>query len=450
MLRLRALRGRIAITFGLGALLVSTALAASTYFIARSYLLSQRERSVIRQSYADADLVRDRLGTAGADVQDVITAVDPAGSAELVVRHGGEWYSTSLDVGRESLPNSLRSTVAGGAPAHMRTRLSGSPVLVVGLPLPAVDASFYEIRPFDELEDTLRLLAALLATGTGLATLGGTAVGIWASRKVLHPLNAVATTAAEISGGSLETRLSPTNDPDLATIVGAFNTMVDSLQQRIEQDARFAGDVSHELRSPLTTLITSVDVLKAREDELPAPSRQALELIDQELARFRVLLDNLLELARAGGGLDLDQAEQLSLRTLVTNTLRRSGRPGQLLVGQDVLVFGDRVLLERALANLFDNADRHGRGLHAVTVASDNGSAIILVDDGGDGVPTADRERIFERFATGSTARGSSSGTGLGLALVAETVRAHGGAVWCTDRPGGGARFVVTLPRRDQ
>jgi signal transduction histidine kinase len=96
--------------------------------------------------------------------------------------------------------------------------------------------------------------------------------------------------------------------------------------------------------------------------------------------------------------------------------------------------------------NLFENAERHGGGLTAVLVSRSGDDVLVEVDDAGRGVPPEERERVFERFATGPTRRGSSSGTGLGLALVAETAAAHGGAVWCTSSPAGGARFVVRLP----
>jgi signal transduction histidine kinase len=101
--------------------------------------------------------------------------------------------------------------------------------------------------------------------------------------------------------------------------------------------------------------------------------------------------------------------------------------------------------LRRALLNLFDNADLHGGGLTAVEVLAWGGSARVLVDDRGEGVPPEERERIFERFARAGS-RGSRTGTGLGLSLVAETARTHGGAAWCEASPGGGARFVLSLP----
>ena len=106
----------------------------------------------------------------------------------------------------------------------------------------------------------------------------------------------------------------------------------------------------------------------------------------------------------------------------------------------------DKHQLGRALGNLFDNADGHGEGLAAVTVYSDSESVFISVEDSGPGVEPEDREHIFERFVRAG-ARRSLPGTGLGLSLVAETVLSHGGAVWARERPGGGACFVVRLPR---
>jgi signal transduction histidine kinase len=275
----------------------------------------------------------------------------------------------------------------------------------------------------------------------------GAILGGWASGKATRPLNLVAATAAQIAGGDLDTRLPNTIDPDLAIIVGSFNTMVDSLQQRVERDARFAADVGHELRSPLTTLVASVELLGRHRHELPPRAIQAIDLVAGDLTRLQHLLDNLLHLARADAGLDLTDATPLPLHDLLRHTLARAGHRTELLHGErDGEVRGDKFLLERAFANLIDNADRHGGGLCAVTVQPDGGNLIVLVDDDGPGVHPEDRERIFDRFATSRSARRSSSGTGLGLALAAQTLTAHDGALWCTDCPGRGARFVASLP----
>lgn len=298
-----------------------------------------------------------------------------------------------------------------------------------------------------DLNADLDLLRNVLIGCAVAVTLIGAAVGWWASRRVLTPLHQLAGTAARIASGDLDLRLSATGDQDLAITVESFNSMVDSLQRRIEREHRLFGDVSHELRTPLTTLMASVDVLNRHRGDLPERSQRAVALVTAEVDHLRRLLDDLLALARVEAGMHHGDAEPLSVRDLLTHTLADRRYPARLLtVDQDVTVRGRKLELERAVANLLHNADRHGGGVVAVTVHRDGTDAVITVDDAGPGVPLADRTRIFERFATARSRR-STGGTGIGLALVAETVATHHGRVDCTERPGGGARFVVRLPR---
>jgi two-component system sensor histidine kinase MtrB len=446
-LRPRGLRGRIAITFGTGALLISGALATSTFLFSRAYLYHQREATAVRQASLDAIFVSDQLDNADADIPEILSAAGPPNSGTIVVERGGQWYSSSLGVGREVIPEALAERVRRGQPARVTLTLDGLPTVIVGIPLPRPDEDFYRIVPMRELHETIRILGIVLAAGAGAAAAGGIVTGIWASRRVVAPLNLVASTAAQVAGGLLDTRLPPTDDPDLATIVGSFNAMVDTLKQRIERDSRFAADVSHELRSPLTTLVAAVDVMEGRRTEVPEKVQRARDLVHAELDRFQQLLDSLLTLARAEAGLDPEQLRPVPLAPLVEHALTRAGLSPQILLASGPgVVEGDKAMLERAFFNLIDNAKRHGQGLTEIRLDEAGGRVVTVIDDSGPGVPAAERERIFERFATNRAARGSSSGTGLGLALVAESVTAHGGTVWCTSYERPGARFVVSLP----
>ncbi|WP_067475886.1 HAMP domain-containing sensor histidine kinase [Nocardia amamiensis] len=323
-----------------------------------------------------------------------------------------------------------------------------TPLILPGLPITRrADGALYEFAPLTELRSTLQALQTLLIVCAVIATSIGAVLGVWASRRALEPLHQVAGTAARIASGELDSRLPHTRDRDLSTTVEAFNAMVDSLQQRIERERRLVADIGHELRTPLTTLTTSVGVMARHREELPDRPRRALGLVSEELEHLRRLLDDLLALARAEAGIHRSEQEPLSLRDLLTNTL--SGRkyaPELLTVLADATVQGHKLELERAIANLLDNADRHGGGVTAVAIDRDDDHAVITVDDSGPGVPEADRSRIFERFVTARTGRRAGTGTGIGLALVAETVAAHHGTVTCIDHPGGGARFVIRLP----
>ncbi len=289
----------------------------------------------------------------------------------------------------------------------------------------------------------------MLGAGAAAATVAGAAFGVWASRRAVQPLEQVAGAATRIAGGELTTRLPATDDPDLVAIVAGFNSMVDALAARIDRDARFVGDVSHELRSPLTTLVTSVEVLGARRDELSPRGQQALTMVEGELGRFRRTLDDLLQLARIDGAGAMDAAAPVSMSALVREVVAATGRSVELTADpdEDTTVTGDKFSLERAISNLLDNADRHAGGSRAVRVERRDDTVVVTVDDAGPGVALEDRERIFERFARGQgAARRSLPGAGLGLAIVAETATRHGGAAWCADAPDGGARFSLSLP----
>jgi two-component system sensor histidine kinase MtrB len=293
-----SLRGRVALGFGIGVLGICSAFALTTYLLARNYTIEQRERSVVRAAFANADLVRDLL-RAGGDVSVALEELELDAASAVMVHRNGRWYSSSPEIRPAAVPSRLVREVEAGNPAFVRDMLDATPSMVVGMPVPSISASVYEVRQLAELHGTLRLLGSVLTAGAALAVGLGAAVGMRLSRAVLQPLDQIAGTAAAISGGELSRRLPETRDPELATYVGSFNSMVDALQQRIERDARFAADVSHELRSPLTTLVASAGLLKARRDDLPDRSRQAVDLIDAELSRFRRLLDDLIKLPAA-------------------------------------------------------------------------------------------------------------------------------------------------------
>ena len=167
----------------------------------------------------------------------------------------------------------------------------------VGIALPG-HARFFAIYNLSSAADTLHaLLATLIAAGIVTTALGAV-LGRWAAGRALRPLRDVSQAALAIAGGMLDTRLETADARDLAVLTSSFNRMADRLQQRIERDARFTSDVSHELRSPLTTLAAALSVIEARKDEMPERSRHALELLAAEVRRFQRMVGDLLEISR--------------------------------------------------------------------------------------------------------------------------------------------------------
>lgn len=445
------LRTSVVVAFAVGALVLSTALALGTYFSARHYLVEQRERTALRQAYADAALVRDDLRTSGAQVSEVLGSIAQPVGTTLIVERDGRRYSSSLDPEADEATGPFRDVVLDGSAVIGWSDATTPHSVVVGVPIPEVDAEYYEVAVAQELDATLTTLQLALVICAALTTVGGALLGRAASRRVLAPLDQVTTVAVQVSAGDLDARLPPTSDPDLAALVGAFNHMVEALHERIEHDARFAADVSHELRTPVTTLTTSLSLLQSSPD-LPASSREAVDLMAAELDRFRRAVRDLLLLGRLDAAVADGDPVTVEVGDVVAQALRACGKPRDLLVdGEDArtMVTVVRSTLVGALVNLVANADMHGDGLTGVRVVARGRVVDILVEDEGPGVAEADRERVFERFARAG-GRKPGSGSGLGLSIVERGVRNQGGSVWCVSGRDVGACFVVRLPVADE
>ena len=449
------LRARITLAFALGALLLSALLAGTTYALTRSNLIEEREDAALTSSYFNARRVQGGLPALPADIRDSLASLV---ASNPIVYQDGEFYAIQTGRNEDDLPMPLRRAVLQDeTPVMMSFNLDGTPFLAVGIPLPQVTdakAAYFELVELREIESTLRALGISLLGASALTTAAGAALGLWASRRALRPLADVSQAAEAIAGGRLDTRLESVDDPDLGTLAGSFNDMAQALQERIERDARFASDVSHELRSPLMTMAAAVDVLEGQRDDLTDRGQQALDLVTEEVGRFRQLVEDLLEISRYDAGavrLDLDHVR---LAEFVLQAVDHSGHrvvPIELDAGLlGVVVRADKRRLARVLANLLDNASKYGEGATAVSMRAVDGGVQLAVEDRGPGVPPEDRALIFDRFNRGGVAgrRGAGEGVGLGLALVAEHVRLHGGRVWVEDRADGepGARFVVELP----
>jgi two-component system, OmpR family, sensor histidine kinase MtrB len=445
------LRARITLAFAVGALLLSVILSITTIALTRENLLDQREDAATVVVFENATIVRQQAGTDDAALLSSLPT--PLGSRPILY-NGSEFVSRDPLFGQDALPMELRDAVIGGRPSRMRFNLRGDMQLAIGVPIPSADVSYFEIVSLSDLEDTLDALRVSLLGASIVTTLAGAGIGWWASRRVLRPLAGVSTAATALATGRLDTRLESSDDPDLRTIAESFNDMAQALQDRIESDARFASDVSHELRSPLMTLAASIEVMENQRDELPERSRAALDLMVADIDRFRQLVEDLLEISRFDAGVVRLELEEVHLAELVMQAVSHS-TDADVPVDLDaelagVVVQADKRRIVRVIANLLDNAMRYGGGATSVSLRQVDDGVQIAVEDRGEGVPEEDREVIFGRFSRGSAAgrRGASDGVGLGLALVAEHVNLHGGSVWVEDRVDDedGARFVVQLP----
>jgi two-component system sensor histidine kinase MtrB len=427
-------------------------MATITYTTARRNFINQSYDSATRQAFVNASFVRSALRSPDVDVLGLLTSLDSQPGSRSVLLHHGRWSVSSLSVTQDDLPSELRNLVLTGTAATQYYDLAGVPRLAVGAPVPEVGSFYFEVFSLQTVENNLHVLAATLALAAAIVTLGGALLGRWASGRALRPLSRVADAAVEIAGGRLDTRLETADETDLAALAKSFNRMADSLQARIEHEARFTSDVSHELRSPLTTLANTLGVLEARRHELPERSQRALDLLSAEISRFQRMVADLLEISRFDAGaaeLSLDEVQVGDLVGNVVNSLVGPDFP--LSMSEEVSrlrVEVDKRRFERVVTNLVENAKLYAGGVTNLSVEANNGTVRISVDDAGPGIRPEDRKRVFERFYRSADARRrrGADGSGLGLALVAEHVHLHGGEVWVEDSPAGGTRFVVELP----
>ena len=448
------LRARATLGFGLVGLVVAVVLAGVTYTVARRYLVDQRQDVAQQQAYVNARLARSVLRGPNPDVRAFLAGLGGGTAASPVVRYRDEWFSTSVAIGRESLPADLVRAVTDGRAGHQRYRDGdGRLHVAVGVALPAVDAAYFEVFSLAELERTLGVLRQALSIGAIGAALTAALIGYGGARRVVRPLGPVADAAERIAAGDLATRLDPEADPDLRRLFDAFNDMAASLDERIKREARFAADVSHEVRAPLAALAAAVEVIERRRAQLPEQVLSAFEVLAAKVEGFEQMVLDLLEISRIDSGtapLALTPIELQPFLARLAELHRQDGVTISITADAPTLVVADERRLGQALGNIIDNARRYAGGLDAIRVDGVDGDKVRMAfDDKGPGVPPAERDVIFGRFARGEVGleAGSTSGSGLGLALVVEHLRLHGGRVWVEDAPGGGGRFVVELPR---
>jgi two-component system sensor histidine kinase MtrB len=446
------LRSRVTLVFSVGALLLAAVMATLAFELARNYLLNERVSSARRQTFSNARLVRSGLRAANVDVTAFLGTVPTGTDSDALVYRRGHWFGTSVGVGPAQLPADLVSKALGGSAAVQRFGAGGSTDVGVAVPLPAVDSVYFQVYSLRELNSTLHILSASLAVAALVTAMAGALVGSWASKRALQPVRDVARAAGNIADGRLSTRLRVDEDPDLLMLANAFNAMVDALQARLARDARFASDISHELRSPLTTLATSLTVLGRNTANWSDSQLQALELMTAETTAFQHLVADLLEISRVDAGASTPVWDDVIAGEFARNVaaIVLPGVPVEIDPDAEQLPLRtDKRRLERVVANLAQNADRYAGGVVRFHLArcADGRRVRFEVDDAGPGVPAADRARIFERFARGGAGRRApGTGVGLGLAIVAEHATTLGGAAFVEDRPGGGARFVIEVP----
>ncbi len=448
------LRRRVALVAAAAVAVAVVLASAVSYLAVRDALLGEVDDAL----RAQARLVRSAPQPPPAEALRRIRRIPappregPAGFAYFLTPGGGV---VQVAGGRGSPPvdASARAAARGRGGTTLRdARVGGVHLRVLSAPLRRGGAVVLarSLAGADDVLSRLRVVLALLCLGgVALAAL----LGRLAARRIAAPIEAV-TDAAEHIGSTedLGRRLAVTGDDEVGRLASRFNAMLDTLEasraaldRSMAAQRRLVADASHELRTPVTSLRTNVELLLDRPD-LPAAERERmLTDVREQADELGALVGDLIELAR--GDEPAAEPEDVRLDELVAAALERARRHAPDVAFhaelEPVAVLGRPDRLGRAVNNLLDNAAAHSPPGTPVEVAVDRDG--VRVRDHGPGLGADEATHVFDRFYRGASSR-ARPGTGLGLAIVRQVAEAHGGSAGAANTPGGGAEFRLRLP----
>jgi len=443
--------------------------ARSTIFTADyRFLLAQGEKDSIVQKVVDDVISSATTITSNENTREVVFVRSPGNTRAI----NYEIASNLLDP--ETIPESLSERVRKSDDivwqyATMRY-LQGAivPGLAIGQKVQIPNAGQYEMYIVFSLsneEKTLNLISTYLLIAGLILLLLITLITWVVVRQVVKPVREAARIATEFTSGDFRQRMKVYSQDEISTLGHAFNEMAESLEQQIARlenlsrvQQRFVSDVSHELRTPLTTLRMASEVIAASKESFDPTVARSSELLVAQLDRFERLLEDLLEVSRFDAEVAVLEAVDFDIVQLVNRcaedlALVAKERKTEIFVKSAepvIMIKADIRRVERILRNLLSNAIDHAEEVQIdVQIAASERDVAIGVRDYGIGLDENSLTRVFDRFWRADPSRARiRGGTGLGLSIALEDARLHNGELEAWGRPGRGAHFVVTLPRK--
>ena len=457
------LRTRLALATGLAVALAVAVAAVVVYFAVRGELRGEIDDSLRERAAVTTDVLQVRggferpgrferhppmSGRPPAPPPDV--RPPPFGGAtgvtQVVQADGTISRGLPGDEGRLPVDGAVRAVASGDREAFLRDEdVEGSHLRVLVAPA-APGLALQVARPLDEVDGVLRrllrILAAVVAAGAGL----GVALGAVVSQSSLAPVRRFTErTEALTNDPDTSHRLEVRGQDELARLARSFNATLDALERSIEQQRNLVADASHELRTPIASVRTNVQVL-ARAGALPPEERAALlRETEDQLEELTALVGDVVDLAR---GADRDEPrEDVRLDDLVRTLVERArATAGEVRIETSLersTVHGMPTAIARAASNLLDNAVKWSPPGSVVSVSVTEGQ--VRVRDQGPGINPVDLPYVFDRFYRADAAR-DMPGSGLGLAIVRQIAESHGGTVHARNARGGGALLTLAFP----
>ncbi len=474
------LRGRLALLTALAVTVAVAVCAVVAWFLVRDQLIKSLDDQ-LRETRVNGGQVVDAVneGACKDEPQEPEQFAPPIGAnyvLQVVFSNGKSCVlppsTTELDVtdadldmteAAQTQPPGLMSNILRDG-----TGTNGEEYRVMTHPLPGVNAAVSIALPMDEVNEPLNSLAVVLALVAAAAAVGAAGVGVMLARAGLRPVNRLTQAAEHIARTedlSVRLPVEGAGTDEIARLSRSFNSMTAALASSRDLQQQLIADAGHELRTPLTSLRTNIELLtRSEETGRPLPKQDRAELltsVKEQLTELAALIGDLQELSRP------EQAAGrpviVGLHEVAGRALRRVGlraKAGDVRIDADLdpwYVRAEPADLERAVVNLLDNAVKFSRvgaaddpaaaqrepGKQEVEVVLRDG--VLRIRDHGPGIDPEELPHVFERFWRSTSAR-ALPGSGLGLSIVARTVRASGGDIALRPAEGGGTEAVVTLP----
>lgn len=457
--RIRTLRGRLTAWHLTTLALTLGAFAALLYAAVSQSLYEHHDGALRRQASELADRLPHGTVT-GPAVLDAITASATMPRFVMIRDARGELLfeepvlqSHEPNIGlHEALVHAARTNANGPEFFTASLERSGD-VRFICVPLGRPDLFLQIGDPLGDLSETLDTVAVASMSLIPIVLLLSGSLGWLVAKRALAPVRTVTATLEEIHATDLSRRIHVhPHDQELSALVATLNHLLDRLERAFDSLRQFAGDVSHQIQTPLTVIKGALDTA------LREPTRAAepawLGGIADEVEDIRAIVTDLRSLALADTPIG-DRAP-IDLTSLVSEAAEIVSALGELRsvtvqsdVQPGIAVRGDATRLKQVVLNLGDNAVKYSPagGRATIRLESSDTSAVLRVTDTGIGVPEQDLPRLFDRFFRTDAAGKRADGTGLGLAIVKRIVEAHRGTVEVRSRPGAGSTFTVKLPR---
>ena len=487
----RSLARRVAFIFVAAVVITALALALSAYFISKAAQDQEALDKALTQSRFNLFLADSMLPEAPdeTDYERLVDAFQIRGEfATLIEVEDAPPYVSGFNVTRELITAELASKVAEGRIGYQTIQVSGRQTLVVGGPVRSGEVTAYFFYPQDARLAGLATLRNILLIAGAILTVLGAIAGYLLAKRLLRPVRQASKAAVQMSQGDLDIRL-PAGSDEFGVLAASFNRMAENLQAKMldleagqARERRFVADVTHELRTPVSALVGEASLLRSKLESDPsvcAPEvARLVGMVNTDIGRLRQLVDDLLEISRLDAQAADTVLEPVQLRPFLAQLVQVRGwsdsvqlavhepeRPVQddttapLAARAGLIVRADRRRLERIIVNLVENALKHGAAPVAIDAReapghdtqrdAQRGLIHIGVTDSGSGIAVEHLPHVFDRFYKADPSRSSSRGSGLGLAIARENARLLGGDIVAMNVPGGGARFVLTLPAAD-